>query len=808
MLNRNKVQQCFLILIVLIILLIFLACKNQAIVLDFSTEKDFNTKTLTGSAFNFTVVAQDNGHIGLKWEEPSIPTFHGVVITVAKEANSQKTEEITVPPGWGMSSYKGSSYNYILKNVSSYSSYNIRFTAVWDDSVTTDLGTKTVLTSKDSTPPDSAERLLGLAFDKNSKSIIWEVVQSFDAEELEITVSIGNSVLLSENVTYLAGTFDIGSVLEGKTGMLAIKIKLIDINGNMQSEAILDNSLTFEISNGEMLGPAPLALVALAAEAKGISSDGTSLIDKDESLFISWVWPQENGADAITDLVMSIEDASSRQSILDGKITPNQSSDVGEFSGFIKAGVEMKLEQNSVALTGLYGIGKYSIKAKTFRNAQYSTEVTASGVTTDTKVPALTEAVGSHVTISTITLEWSPPKIENVFLLPDYQGVKLILKNTEGAVVESATVKDAIEYTFGGLFPNTEYAIEILVFDLAGNISTSTNVKVLTRKEKDMIAPGIFDAYITTKIYLIKSTEATVEFSWSSDDADINHYEFNVQTKNTGEETEKLKLPAKGNSIVERYLKTGLSPGKEYIATITPVDRAGNKGVSIQITSLRIPEPVEASDLMISSMEVPSSGENFIISTIFAQSPDSLANAHSRDAGMLEYKLQILLDDTEVAVKSLLGTEQEIAFTVDDGLKAHKTYTFKFSIFDRLNSYISEKRTYTVASPTPRAPAAVNTIEVIGATTTSVSLRWDAPADTGADNLGRTLANSALHYKIEVGITGSSGTPVLMDVGQGTSYTVPNLVAETTYTFVVYSCNFYATGFCSSDSIEAATSTM
>ena len=204
---------------------------------------------------------------------------------------------------------------------------------------------------------------------------------------------------------------------------------------------------------------------------------------------------------------------------------------------------------------------------KDLEEARKALLATASEPEADTEKPAApSDLKVTEATETTVKVEWKA-STDNVGVTGYNVYVDEKLVETVKEDVLTAELKD--------LKPDTEYAIEVEAFDVAGNISEKDSIKATTKKgeqkpEKDTEKPAA-----PSDLKAIETTTTTVKVAWkaSKDDAGVTGYEIFVNGKSIG--------TVDGDVLTAEIAK--LAPKTEYTVEVVAFDAAGNRSVAVSV---------------------------------------------------------------------------------------------------------------------------------------------------------------------------------------------------------------------------------
>ncbi|MFC5287376.1 fibronectin type III domain-containing protein [Actinokineospora guangxiensis] len=347
----------------------------------------------------------------------------------------------------------------------------------------------------------------------------------------------------------------------------------------------------------------------------------------------------------------------------------------------------------------------------------------------DTEAPTAPGApTAGDITQNSIALSW-PASTDNV-------GVTGYDVLSGGEVVTSVEGTSAV---VDGLSAGTEYSFTVVARDAAGNTSAaSAPVTARTAAVPDTQAPTAPGAPTAAN-----TTQTSVQLSWaaSSDNVGVTGYDV-----------------LSGGDVVASGAGTsatvdGLSADTEYTFAVVAKDAAGN-------TSPASPE-VTVRTLASPDTEAPSAPVN-LRSTGAAQDSVGLAwDAASDNVGVTGYVVSYGSETVEVA-----GTSTTVT-----GLSADTEYSFTVVARDAAGNTSAASAPVTArtaAAPDTQAPSAPSSLEVTGATQSSITLSW-LPS---TDDVGVTA------YEVRSGGSAVAST-------SATTATVDGLSPDTAYRYTV-----------------------
>ncbi|NDI34129.1 glycosyl hydrolase [Chengkuizengella sediminis] len=253
------------------------------------------------------------------------------------------------------------------------------------------------------------------------------------------------------------------------------------------------------------------------------------------------------------------------------------------------------------------------------------------------------------------------------------------------------------------------------------------------------------------------STETTIELNWgaSTDNRGVVGYDvYQVVNGNTSVFV--------GTTTTTSYTVTNLAADTTYTFEVKAKDAAGNESAASNRVSVTTDVP---------DTESPTAPVNLIAGNITDTTVDLSWDSSTDNRGVTGYDVyQIENGNTPIYV----GTTSSTSFTVLN-LTASTTYTFEVKAKDAAGneSAASNRVTVTTDVPDTESPTAPVNLSAANITETTVDLSWDS----STDNRGVTGYDV---YQVENG-----NSSIYVGTALSESYTVTNLLDNTTYTFEV-----------------------
>lgn len=221
-------------------------------------------------------------------------------------------------------------------------------------------------------------------------------------------------------------------------------------------------------------------------------------------------------------------------------------------------------------LTGSNKVASVTFKAKAAgtTNVQVATSSVIFNHTDSSNVIA--NRLGSTITIADKTAPIAPSElvspsqaVTSVALswraATDNVGVSAYRIYRNGAVVGSSS---ATSYTASGLAPKTAYSFSIAALDAAGNESVKSNALTVTTKPDTSPPPAPGLPTLDSRTY------TSIVISWNATTDNVKTVGYNIYRDGA-----KVGTTTTGTS----YSSTGLTPGKNYVFSVSSYDAAGNE---------------------------------------------------------------------------------------------------------------------------------------------------------------------------------------------------------------------------------------
>jgi len=162
------------------------------------------------------------------------------------------------------------------------------------------------------------------------------------------------------------------------------------------------------------------------------------------------------------------------------------------------------------------------------------------------------------------------------------------------------------------------------------------------------------------------------------------------------------------------------------------------------------------------------------------------------------YKIEYKIGSAAYSVLAA-NTANATASSSHTGLTGNTTYTYRVSAINSVGT--STPSTETSATTLTTAPNSPTGLTATVVSSTQINLSWTAPSNTGGSPI--------TGYKIEKKVSEGAYQIVLKNTGNAnTSYSMNNLTAGTTYTFVVSAINSIGTSNPSKEASTAPTPTV
>ena len=371
------------------------------------------------------------------------------------------------------------------------------------------------------------------------------------------------------------------------------------------------------------------------------------------------------------------------------------------------------------------------------------TAVTAPCATTttaaDTEAPSTPSALhATSATVDSISLAWTA-STDNV-------GVAGYGAYSNGTLAGST---NSTSYTVSGLTCGTSYTLAVDAYDAAGNHSQRAAITATTSA-----CPAATDTQAPTVpsgVHATGATPTSITVAWTASTDNIGVAGYSVYNGSA----------TAGSTTSTSYTVSGLSCGATYTLAVDAYDAAGNRSSKTSITT-----PTSACAVSGQALDAqpPTTPAGLHVTSATTSSITVAWTASTDNVGVTGYGLYRSGTST--------GTTTSTSATFS-GLACGTGYTLAVDAYDAAGNRSAQA---TVSSPTSaclpatdtQAPTTPGNLHVTAATTTSISVAWDASTDNVA------VSGYALYR---------NGTPTGLTTS--TSGTFSSLACGTGYTLAV-----------------------
>ena len=234
------------------------------------------------------------------------------------------------------------------------------------------------------------------------------------------------------------------------------------------------------------------------------------------------------------------------------------------------------------------------------------------------------------------------------------------------------------------------------------------------------------------------------------------------------------------------YSHTGLTANTAYTYRVSAINSVGTSTPSTETSATTITAPNPPTGL--TSTAVSSTQIN-----LFWTAPSNTGGLP-----ITGYKIEYKIGSAAYSVLAA-NTANATASSSHTGLTGNTTYTYRVSAINSVGT--STPSTETSATTLTTAPNSPTGLTATVVSSTQINLSWTAPSNTGGSPI--------TGYKIEKKVSEGAYQIVLKNTGNAnTSYSMNNLTAGTTYTFVVSAINSIGTSNPSKEASTAPTPTV
>ncbi len=368
-----------------------------------------------------------------------------------------------------------------------------------------------------------------------------------------------------------------------------------------------------------------------------------------------------------------------------------------------------------------------------------------------------TGVTASAIYPTSIILNWSPPQNNGGSPITGYQISYRVVPNT--AYITLGTLNNVTTYTHTSLVTGKTYIYRISAINVIGIGSPSPEVLATPTSSSappKNIAPNppqnlVASVYSSTQINL----------SWGSPPSNggptISGYKIDYQI-DSGNFT---NIIANSGSSFTAYSQTGLQVGHTYTYRVFAINSIGTSNSSNTVTTtltqvITVPGPPTLS-------ANPSSATSVSLSW----------NPPSSDGGsaITGYKIEYANNTSQyiVLVANTGGLQTGYIHT---GLVTGTSYSYRVTAINSIGAG-NPSNVVTVQPQETKTPIITTAVAL---SPTSAGISWIAPSQT----YGQIISG----YKIDQVINGNF-LPVDEIASSATSYTIPNLTTDKTYTFAV-----------------------
>jgi predicted phage tail protein len=276
----------------------------------------------------------------------------------------------------------------------------------------------------------------------------------------------------------------------------------------------------------------------------------------------------------------------------------------------------------------------------------------------------------------------------------------------------------------------------------------------------------------------IPISPTVVSLSWfapqHNGSSSITHYEIESKTATTSYST----LITLGN--VTKYNNTGLITGKTYIYRVSAINSVGTSSPS----SEAVATPTKTS---APPKNIPPSPPTGLTATSSSGTQINLSwNPPTSNGGppITGYKIQYSIDSGNFA-NLVSNTGTVVTGYSHTGLSSAHIYSYKVFAINSVGTSNSSNTGSAVPTQVSSAPYPPTGLTANSASSTSISLSWIAPQNTGS--------SAITGYKIEYKV-GSGSYSILVPNTSLATYLHTGLTTGTTYTYRVSAINSIGTG--------------
>jgi chitodextrinase len=326
-------------------------------------------------------------------------------------------------------------------------------------------------------------------------------------------------------------------------------------------------------------------------------------------------------------------------------------------------------------------------------------------------------------------------------------------------------------YTDSGLTASTSYSYSVSAYDKAANGSVASGaVSVKTATPPDTTPPSVPSGLKSTA-----TTTTSVTLSWtaSTDTGGSGLAGYHVYRNGT--------LIASPTTTT--YTASGLTATTSYTFSVSAYDNAANGSVASGAITVKTATPPDTTPPSVPAGLTATAANSAQVNLSWTASTDNV--------GVTSYKIYRNGSTTALATVTAPATSYQ-----DDAVSADTAYTYQVTALDAAGNQSAESASASVSTPpTPdkTPPSVPSGLKSTSATTTSVSLTWDASTDnTGGSGL------AGYHVYRNGTLIASPSTTTYSDIG---------LTPDTSYIYSVSAYDKAANGSVASDPITVKTAT-
>ncbi|XP_072127626.1 receptor-type tyrosine-protein phosphatase H-like isoform X2 [Mobula birostris] len=335
-------------------------------------------------------------------------------------------------------------------------------------------------------------------------------------------------------------------------------------------------------------------------------------------------------------------------------------------------------------------------------------------ITTTNPSPVTGLSVVTRTTTS-LTIQWTKPNDTGA---SDYSYNITVTDLTNALIDNGITEKGNTTFTATGLNPGVQYKLSVQ--SVTPNDTLSSPVELITTTNPSPV----------TGLSVVTRTTTSLTIQWTKpNDTGASDYSYNITVTDLTNALIDNRITEKGNTT---FTATGLNPGVQYklsVRSVTPNDTLSS--------------PVE---LITTTNPSPVTGLSVVTRTTTSL---TIQWTKPNDTGASDYSYNITVTDlTNALIDNGITEKGKTTFTAT-GLNPGVQYKLSVQSVTPNDTLSSPVELITTTNPSP-----VTGLSVVTRTTTSLTIQWTKPNDTGASDYSYNITVTDLtNALIDNGIT-------------------------------------------------------